>query len=292
MKWRQVLRGALIFLPAASALCDEAKWRAVAEALGKTGTETPDGVYRVGLPRTDLKIVVDGVEVKPALALGSWLAFRLQEERGTVMGDLVLTADEVNPVLRKLVQAGIEATALHNHLLRASPETFYMHIHGTGEPVKLAAALHEALALSHTPLVAVSAAPAPLGLDTALIDRLLGAAGKATGGVYQLSFKRAGAIREARMDVPGSMGTAEAINFQSTGAGQVAIAGDFVLTADEVTPVVNALTRHGIEVTALHNHMLREEPRLFFLHFWATGDVERLASGLRAALDRIELAKE
>ncbi len=285
---------AVAFVAAAAACparCDEAKWRAVAEALGKAGTEKPDGIYRVGLPRSDLNVVVDGVELKPALALGSWLAFRLQGDKATVMGDLVLTGEEVTPVMKKLAASRIEVTALHNHLLRTSPATFYMHIRGAGDPVKLAAALHDGLALSHTPLVAPGPAPLPLDLDTALIDRTLGAAGKANGGVYQLSVKRAGTVTNAGMPVPDSMGTAEAINFQSTGNGRAAISGDLVLTADEVNPVIRILQGSGIEITALHNHMLDDEPRLFFLHFWANDDVAKLAAGLKAALDRIALAR-
>jgi Domain of Unknown Function (DUF1259) len=235
----------------------------------------------------------NSVELKPALALGSWLAFRSEEEdQAMVMGDLVLTADEVSPVIRKLAGEGIEITALHNHLLRAAPATFYMHVLGRGDPIKLAVALHDALVLSKTPLTAASgAAPSQIELDTALIDRTLGAKGKLNGGVYQVSLKRAGTIADAGMAVPDAMGTAEAINFQPTGDGKAAIAADFVLTANEVNPVLRILRDNGIEVTALHNHMLNDEPRLFFMHFWANDELAKLAAGLRAALDKIDLAR-
>jgi hypothetical protein len=267
-------------------------WTRVAGALGKSGTEMPGGVYRVGLPRTDLKVTLDGVELKPALALGSWLAFRTTDDMTMVMGDLVLTDTEVNPVMKKLAEGGIEITALHNHLLRAQPATFYMHILGHGDPIQLAAALHDGLVLSKTPLTAPSgAAPPPIELDTALIDQTLGAKGKVNGGVYQVSLKRAGPVNDAGMAVPDAMGSAEAINFQPTGGGKAAIAGDFVLTANEVNPVLRALRDNGIEVTALHNHMLNDEPRLFFMHFWANDEVAKLAAGLRAALDKIDLAR-
>ncbi len=183
-------------------------------------------------------------------------------------------------------------TALHNHLLRVAPATFYMHILGRGDPVKLVAALHDDLFLSKTPLTASSgAAPPPIELDTALIDRTLGAKGKVNGGVYQVSLKRAATVNNAGMAVPEAMGTAEAINFQPTGDGNAAIAGDFVLTADEVNPVLRVLRDNGIEVTALHNHMLNYEPRLFFMHFWANDEVAKLAAGLKAALDKIDLAR-
>lgn len=267
-------------------------WQQVAEALGKAGAETPGGVYRIGLPRTDLKVMLDGVELKPALALGTWLAFRAQGGQAMVMGDLVLTADEVSPVMKKLAAEGIEITALHNHLLRAAPPTFYMHVRGYGDPVKLAAALHDGLILTKTPLTQSPGAAPSVELDTAAIDRTLGAKGKATGGVYQVSLKRADSIADAGMAVPEAMGTAEAINFQSTGEGKAAIAGDFVLTAKEVNPVLRALRDNDIEVTALHNHMLDDAPRLFFMHFWANDNLPKLTAGLKAALDQMPLAKQ
>jgi biotin operon repressor len=268
-------------------------WSAVGTALGKTGTEIPGGVYRVGLPRTDLHVSLDGVAIKPSLALGGWLAFLDHGGMAMVMGDLVLTADEVNPVMKKLVESGIEITAVHNHLLRAEPATFYMHVLGNGDPVKLATALHEGLSLSHTPFAAAAPAAAapPLDLDTVMIDRTLGAKGNVVGGVYQVGIKRAENIQDGGMEVPMAMGSGEAINFQPTGGGKAAITGDFVLTAKEVNPVLRALRENGIEVTALHNHMLDDEPRLFFMHFWANDDAGKLASGLRKALDQINLAR-
>jgi hypothetical protein len=283
----------LAMLPIA-ALAAGDDWNAVGAALGKTGTEMPDGVYRVGLPRTDLHVALDGVEIKPSLALGSWLAFRSYGGMAMVMGDLVLTGDEVNPVMKKLAESGIEITAVHNHLLRAEPATFYMHVLGNGDPVKLATALHDGLALSHTPFAATAPAagtPAPLDLDTGMIDRTLGAKGNAVGGVYQIGIKRAEDIQDRGMEVPVAMGSGEAINFQPTGGGKAAITGDFVLTAKEVNPVLRTLRENGIEVTALHNHMLDDEPRLFFMHFWANDDATQLATGLRRALDQINLAR-
>jgi Domain of Unknown Function (DUF1259) len=270
-------------------------WDAVGRALGKTGTEMAGGVYRVGMPRTDLHVTLDGVDIKPTLALGSWLAFRSQGDTTMVMGDLVLTGDEVNPVMKKLIEGGVEITAVHNHLLRAEPATFYMHVVGHGDAVKLASALHDGLVLSHTPLAAATPPAAgtapPLDLDTAMIDRTLGAKGTVVGGVYQVGIKRAETVKDDGMEVPVAMGSGEAINFQPTGGGKTAITGDFVLTAKEVNPVLRALRENGIEVTALHNHMLDDEPRLFFMHFWAHDDASKLATGLRHALDEINLAR-
>jgi hypothetical protein len=301
-KTLQIMAAVSLLLPAA-ATAAESDWSKVADALGKAGTETPSGVYRVGLPRTDLHVTLDGVELKPTLALGSWLAFERTGGDAMVMGDLVLTEPEIGPVMKKLADGGIEITALHNHLLRAQPATFYMHVLGHGDPVQLAAALHDGLALSKTPLsnapapissqapAAGGAQPARLDLDTPMIDRVLGAKGRANGGVYQVSLRRAEPIKDGGMDVPEEMGSAEAINFQPTGNGKAAITGDFVLTAKEVNPVLRALRENGIEVTAVHNHMLDDQPRLFFMHFWANDDAAKLVKGLRDALDNVNLAK-
>jgi hypothetical protein len=271
-------------------------WQArVGEALGKTGSAAPGGIYRVGLPRTDLKVTLDGVELKPGFALGGWLAFAPMGDQAMVMGDLVLTMDEASPVMKKLAEGGIEVTALHNHLLRNQPFTMYMHVLGHGDPVKLAAALHTALAESKTPLSAAAAAPAaappPIDLDTAAIDQALGAKGANNGGVYQFGIPRAEPIKDAGMDVPPAMGSANAINFQPTGGGKAAITGDFVLIAKEVNPVLKTLREHGIEVTAIHNHMLDDQPHLYFMHFWANDDAKKLAEGLKAALAQINIAK-
>jgi hypothetical protein len=286
-----VLCLALPCLPAAAA-----DWGKVADALGKPGAEMPGGVYRIGMPRTDLHVTLDGVAIRPTLALGSWLAFRGEGTATMVMGDLVLTEAEISPVMKKLTEGGIEITALHNHLFRATPATFYMHVIGHGDAAKLAASLHEGLALSGTPLTApppqaAGAAPQPLDLDTAMIDRTLGGKGTVAGGVYQVGIKRAETVQDGGMEVPVAMGSAEAINFQPTGGGKAAITGDFVLTAKEVNPVLRALRENGIEVTALHNHMLDDEPRLFFMHFWANDDAGKLAKGLRDALDKVKVAK-
>ncbi len=288
---------AFVVLGPVAAQAADADWAPVATALGKSGAEMPGGVYRVGMPRSDLQVTLEGVQIKPTLALGSWLAFHGAGADGMVMGDLVLTQTEVGPVMKKLAESGIEITALHNHLLRAQPATLYMHVLGRGDPVKLAAVLHEGLALSKTPLgnpaVAAAAPPQPeqIDLDTAMIDRTLGAKGKVAGGVYQFGIPRAETIRDGGMEVPVAMGSGEAINFQPTGNGKAAITGDFVLTAKEVNPVLRALRQNGIEVTAVHNHMLDDQPRLFFMHFWANDDAAKLAKGIRAALDQVNIAK-
>ncbi|HXS07315.1 MAG TPA: DUF1259 domain-containing protein [Rhizomicrobium sp.] len=269
-----------------------ADWTAVATALGKSGTEGAGGSYRIGLPRTDLSVTLDGIALKPTLALGSWVAFLPMGNKVMAMGDLVLTEDEVGPVMKKLSENGIEISALHNHLFHASPATFYMHIYGEGDGVKLATAIHEGLALSKTPFPASAAAaqaspPPPIDLDTAAIDTALGAKGSNAAGVYQVNIARSAPVKEHGMTLPVPMGASEALNFQPLGGGKAAITGDFMLTAAEVNPVLRALRENGIEVTALHNHMLTDEPRLFFMHFWAHDDLSKLLTGLKAALGHV-----
>lgn len=284
--------GAILVLISMVPAYADPDWTEVGKALGKSGAQMSGGIYRVGLPRSDLKVTLDGVQLKPALALGSWLAFKpMGDSDAMMMGDLVLTQPEVNPVMTKLLDSGIDVTALHNHLLRSEPATMYMHVLGHGDPIKLATALHAALQESGTPLsdTPASASSASIDLDTAAIDRVLGHKGKVNGGVYQMSIPRAETIKDDGMDVPEAMGSAIAINFQPTGKGSAAITGDFVLIASEVNPVLRALRASGIEVTAVHNHMLGDQPRLYFMHFWANDGVAKLAQGLRSALDKINL---
>lgn len=268
-------------------------WQKVDEILGRKAAVGGD-VHRYGFPRTDLSVTLDGVSIKPALALGGWVAFKPMHGGVMVMGDLVLLDSEINPVMAKMIANGLEITAVHNHLLRANPETFYMHIAGHGDPAKLATAIHDALAESKTPLTAASATPPPaVDLDTAQLDQIIGVKGQANGGVYQFNVPRRDPITQDGMQLSpvAPMGVAIGINFQPTGGGKAAITGDFVLSGDEVNPVIAALRTHGIEVTALHSHMLDEQPRLFFMHFWANDDAIQLAKGLRAALDKTASTK-
>jgi uncharacterized protein DUF1259 len=270
-------------------------WKKVDEALGRAGAVTGD-VHRYGFPRTDLQVTLDGVTIRPALALGGWAAFKPMHGGAMVMGDLVLLEAEVNPVMTKLIANGLEVTAVHNHVLRSTPLPFYMHVGGHGDPVKLATALRAALAESKTPLgpPAAAASPPPaIDLDTAQLDQIIGVKGQANGGVYQFAVPRRDPVTENGMQLtpPGPTGVATAIGFQPTGGGKAAITGDFVLAGDEVNPVIKALRENGIEVTAVHSHMLTEQPRLIFMHFWANDDAVKLAKGLRAALDRTASAK-
>jgi hypothetical protein len=277
-----------------SAHAQDVDWQKVDETLGRKPAVAGD-VHRYGFPRTDLTVTLGGVTIKPALALGGWVAFKPAHGGVMAMGDLVLLESEINPVMLKMIANGLEITAVHNHLLGASPETFYMHVAGHGEPIKVATAIRDALAESKTPLTvsASTAPPPPIDLDTAQLDQIIGVKGQANGGVYQFNVPRRDPVTEEGMQLSpvGPMGVAIGINFQPTGGGKAAITGDFVLTSDEVNPVIMALRAHGIEVTALHSHMLDEQPRLFFMHFWANDDAIKLANGLRAALDKTASTK-
>ena len=279
-----------------TAHAQEVDWPRVNEILGRSPPASGD-VHRYGFPRSDLNVTLDGVTIKPALALGGWIAFKPAHGGVMAMGDLVLLESEINPVMAKLIEGGLEITAVHNHLLRANPATFYMHVGGHGDPVKMATAIRDALAASHTPLTAANqtagTAPPTVDLDTAQLDQIIGAEGKPNGGVYAFSVPRRDPVNEGGMQLTpvGPLGVATGINFQPTGGGKAAITGDFVLTGEEVNPVIAALRTNGIEVTALHSHMLDEQPRLFFMHFWANDDAIKLAHGLRAALDKTARAK-
>jgi len=268
-------------------------WKKVDTALGKTAAVSGE-VHRYGLPRSDLHVTLDGVTIKPALALGGWIAFAPMHGEAMLMGDLVLLESEITPVLTKLLDGGLEITAIHNHILRASPATFYMHVGGHGDPEKMAAVIRLALSASKTPFdqPATTAGPAPaVDLDTAKLDEIMGVKGTANGGVYQFGVPRREPAMESGMQVSGPLGGANAINFQPTGNGKAAITGDFLVTGNEVNPLIRALRAGDIEVTAIHNHMLDEQPRFFFIHFWANDDAQKLAHSVRTALETTAIAK-
>jgi hypothetical protein len=283
------LLGGLTLASTTFANAQDIDWQKVDATLGRKPAISGD-VHRYGFPRSDLKVTLDGVSIAPALALGGWVALKPAHDGVMAMGDLVLLETEINPVMSKLIDGGLEVTAIHNHLLRATPATFYLHVGGHGDPVKMASTIHDALAESKTPLATSTAttAASPLDLNMAKIDQIIGAKGHANAGVYQIGVARRDDITMDGMAVApaGPMGVATGINFQPTGGDKAAITGDFVLTGDEINPVVKALRSNGIEVTAIHSHMLGEQPRLFFLHFWANDDAIKLAQGLRSAINK------
>ncbi len=269
-------------------------WKQVEEAMGRPGQMQPGDVIKFGMPRKDLQVVLDGVNLKPTLALGSWIAFQHEQDGAMAMGDLVLTEDEVQPVIEKLQQSGIHESAIHNHVIGEAPRVLYMHIATHGDAVQIAKAIHDAVALTKTPGPdpnPPAAASGDFGFDQKQVEQILGRSGKVNGGVLQIGVPRAEKITDSGMPVPPSMGVTTALNFQPTGNGKAAITGDFVLLGSEVNSVMKTLRQNGIAVAALHSHRLMEEPRLFFIHFWANDDAARLAKGLRAALDQTNSAK-
>ncbi len=266
-------------------------WAAIDKTLGQTGKALPGEVHKYSWPRTDLKVTLGEVRVEPALALGSWAGFRaMSAGRIMAMGDLVLLATEVNPVICALQAGGIDIFAVHNHLSGETPEIVYVHFGGDGLPDAIARTLKSALDATKTPMAAPTASPsAPSVAEKAVLDKVqegLARKGSLAGKVLQVSVPRSSAIRENGEEIPPSQGMANAMNFQVVGT-MVATTGDFVLIADEVNPVIRELESHGIRVTALPSHMLRESPRLFFMHFWAVDDPAKIADGLKAALGKV-----
>ena len=283
--------GASLSMPAAA----QTDWSFVDTILTRKGAVSGD-VHRYGLPRSDLNVTLDGVAIKPGFALGGWVAFEPMGDKAMMMGDLVLTESEINPVMSKLLSEGLQVTALHNHLLRANPPPFYMHVAGTGDPAQLARYVRAALEESKTPFdikppANTAAAGGTIDFDTAKVDAAIGRKGKANGGVYQFGIPRADSIKMDGMAIPPAMGTAIGINFQPTGDGKAAVTGDFVALSSELNPLITALRDNGIEVTAIHNHMVGEEPRAFFVHFWANDDAIKLAHGLGAALKTVAVVE-
>ena len=285
----------LLVVPAILRSADPAGpgWETVDRVLGETGKDLPGNVHKFGWPRTDLRVTIEGIPIEPALALGSWAAFQKtgNGEEAIVMGDLVLLSSEVSPVVARLQAGGFEILAVHNHLLDETPRIVYVHFHGRGEAEAIAKTLKTALDKTGTPLhpVGPKAPPTLTPGQERFFERVqtaLGRKGTLAGHVLQVSVPRAAPIQQDGMEVPPSMGTAITMNFEHFGS-HVAATGDFVLTADEVNPVIRELRLHEIEVTALHSHMLREEPRLFFVHFWGVGGPERIGEGLKAALGRV-----
>lgn len=285
-----MIMAALLGFAHATAAQTTGGWEAVDKVFGAPGKDLPGDVHRFGWPRTDLKVSLAGVPIEPALALGSWAAFKKTGNGEDVisMGDLALLGSEVNGVTVALQLGGFEIAAVHNHLIDETPRVVYVHFHGHGDAVSLAKGLRLALEKTKTPLTAGPAAK-PSARDEKIyetVQTVLGRKGAMAGRVLQLGVPRAAAIRESGIEIPPSMGMANAVNFQAVGP-RVATTGDFVLVADEVNPVIRELQTHGIAVTALHSHLLREEPRLFFMHFWGLGSPEKIAEGIKAALGHV-----
>jgi hypothetical protein len=262
----------------------ESDWPAVADAVGRAG-ELQGDVYRIAFPRADLKVTVDGVPIKTGLALGGWAAFTREAGRTVVDGDLVLLPEEINRVVTALQAGGLEVTALHNHLILESPHVMYLHFFGKGDAAALGRALRAAIAETATPSPAAAApAAAPTPAWARAVEQSFGRSGRVRGGVLSIGVPRPEAIHADGAVLHPSMGMAHSFNFQETDNGRVAATGDFVLTDDEVNPVLRQLRAGGLWVTAIHNHLLHGMPPLVFMHFWGTGEPAQVGETLKQAL--------
>jgi hypothetical protein len=264
---------------------------AIETAIGAKGIELPDGVFMISLPRDDITVRVGNVTLSPAMALDSWVAFANMGHGAMMMGDLVLTADEMWPVQDHLQRDGINISAIHNTLIGELPQVYDLHISSDGDPVRIAGAVRAAIASARVPynesaIYGGSSASLPYSLDVGGIDRIIGTSGMPEDGVLLYRVPRAENVTENGVAIPASFDVASVLKFQPLPDNRAALVGEFVLTGPEVNPVISALNDNGILVTATHTHMLSEEPRLFYLHIWATGDQTQLARGLRVALDR------
>ena len=285
----------IIILSLLSAYCTYAQQNDWSSIFGKKGA-VQDNVFKISYPRSDLKIKVGDLTIAPGFALGSWIGFinmskgmSMQDHEANMgnqammMGDLVLLDIEVPEVLKKLVSESLKITAIHNHLINESPNVKYIHFSGSGDRVKLAESIKSVLALTGTPLTPPQAQAQTTNLDWSKVESILGTTGKHNGMLLQYSFPRKEKLKESGMVMPPYIGMATAINFQKVGD-KAAITGDFVLLADEINPAIKILIDNGITPTALHNHMIHDEPRLFMMHFWAIDDPEKLAQALQQVL--------
>lgn len=272
----------LFWFAVPTAAQDASVWENVAKALGRSGDER-GGVYRVSFPRTDLQVRVGDTAVRTGMAMGAWAAFQSHGKSAMVMGDLVLLPSELPAVTAALQEGGIDITAIHNHLAGEQPRLIYLHYCGHGDAVKLAEGLHSALSKTATPEPRPAASAPEEMPDVSVLEKVLGLKGTSRGGVLNFTIPRKEAITQSGVRIGARMGVGTVINFQKTEGG-AATTGDFVLLASEVQTVIRALRSGGIEVTALHSHMLDEQPRLFFMHFWGVGPEEKLATAFHAAL--------
>jgi hypothetical protein len=262
----------------------------IAAASGAKAATTSDGVVRIGWPRSDVPVKVDGMPLKPFAGLGSWAAFTPAPHGAMVMGDTVVFEDEVTPAMDAAFAAGLDVTALHNHFFHDEPKVYFMHISGTGEPEKLAAAvknvwdaIKKVRAGQSTPAKGFAGEiPKEGTIDAAAIEKVLGHKGETQQGVVKVTIGREGAMHGVK--VGGSMGLTTWAAFSGSDA-LSAVDGDFIMTAEEVQPVLRALRKAGIHIVALHNHMVGDQPAFYFTHFWGKGPAKDLAGGLSAALE-------
>lgn len=264
------------------------EYSAVLSNLGRQG-DFKDGVLKVNIPRNDLKVVVDGIATPTPFGFGGWIALTKGTGMDVMMGDLVLTEDEVNPVMSAVLDAGLDVTAVHNHFFLDTPRMFYMHVHGHGSPADLAAKIKPALALiGKNPPRNVASAPGRSiegKLDSAQLAKIIGHDGEQNGAVYKITIGRSDlTLKEMGATINARMGLNTWAAFYGTDSDAV-VAGDVAMLDSEVTPVLKALRANGLNVVALHHHMTGTQPTIIFLHYWGKGEAQKLARGVRAAVD-------
>ncbi|MEV5508657.1 LppY/LpqO family protein [Streptomyces orinoci] len=276
--------------PAGAAPSESVDWGAVGRAIGRPLTVEEGGVHTASWLRTDLHVVNADVTENPGMELGAEASFHETTPGKTVLiGETTLTGDEVHKVADRLEQGGVEVTAIHKHLQDESPRLWWLHYAGYGDPVATARTVHDALAQTGIPRQQPEEKEQPVDLDTAALDRIIGTKGSNEHGTYHFHVPVAQKVTDTRADtvLPYLMEASTLLMFQPLGDGRAAVNGDFAMTADQVNSVIKALRSHGLEIIELHNHMLHEQPRLFYAHFWATGDASTLARALRAGLDQM-----
>jgi len=256
--------------------------------LGMEGKEE-NGQFKVTVPQNELNVMVDGFKIIPPMGLGSWVAFAPTSEQPMIMGDIVVTEKDLKPVQQEVIKQGLTITAIHNHFVRNEPDVMYMHIGGMGTEKRLAnsvkAIFNKVAEIRGANPSSAEMATVENNLDTNLIDSIVGYSGTMTNGVYKMTIGRPDVkLTEHGAPVSSFMGFNTWASWQGT-TEKTAVAGDFTMLADEVAPVIKALVENDIEVVAVHNHMVHENPRIFFLHYWGVGPTEKLAKGLKAALD-------
>jgi hypothetical protein len=271
-----------------------ADYAALLTTLGRQG-DFKDGVLKVNVPRSDLKVVVDGIATPTPLGFGGWIALSKGTGMDVMMGDLVLTEEEVNPVMTAVLDAGLDVTAVHNHFFFESPRIFYMHVHGHGTPADLAAKIKPALALigKNSPSSAPGATSRTLDgkLDTAQIAKIIGTDGEQNGSVYKITIGRADlSLKEMGATINARMGLNTWAAFYGSDAESV-VAGDVAMLESELTPVLKALRSNGLSVVAIHHHMTGTQPTIIFLHYWGRGEAQKLARGVKAAVDLLGKGK-
>lgn len=280
----------IVFLSFASAVSSQTMdWSGVEKIFGKKGI-VKDNIVRFNFPRTDLNVMVGDIKIEAPFALTSWVAFQTMMNNTMVMGDLVLLEDEAVKVIPNLINNGIYITAIHNHLLTEKPKIIYTHIEANGNAEQIAEKIKNALSLTGTPISNPSQSNNRVQVDWSKVEEAIGFTGTKNGDIISFGVPRKEKIKESGMILPPIMGTAISINFQKVGENAI-ITGDFVLLANEVQPVEEDLTHAGIIVTALHTHMIKEQPKLYFMHFWANDDPVKLASGLKAAIMKTNYAR-